>query len=256
MLQTIIIVIGVVGSLSSLGQFIYTALSYHGGGNMRPQDSSMPKFPYGRVIFFVILTLGAAAFNYYDRHYSNRDAMSALFSLPGYDRFILARSSREGAEEGYKRASHVWAASIAGVYFTHLPPESRAKIDRVIFVDPSSASMKILASIQEPRGKDFSTNVERAVDLCTSPETKELRKDKETQEIQVRLSSHPVLNVVLFDPGTPHAWARIQEFIPYHLGEESAVYAIRKEEWKDLYNTIEDSFKQTWENGRDPNKIY
>jgi hypothetical protein len=166
-----------------------------------------------------------------------------LLPLPtGYDRLIPARSRQDEVEEGYVNASNIWAASIAGVYFAHLRDEDRKKVTQVLLVDPNSALMETLIRIQPLRGEDMPVSVKRAVKIC---------KD---EKIEVRLSSHPVLNVVLFDPGTPHAWARVQEFIPYHPGEESVVYAIRKEEWKDLYNTIEDSFKQAWKNGKDPNK--
>jgi hypothetical protein len=236
------LITSIVSAIGSVVKAIYAALDYHRKGAMESSGSSNPKRHYITLALLALIAWGAVGFGYYDRYYSSRDAMSALFSLPGYDRLIQARSSREGAEEGYEKATHIWAASITGHYFALLPHESRKKIDRAIFVDPSSESMKILANIQEPRGDRFSEDVEDAVALCKS------------EKIDVRLSSHPVLNVVLFDPETDHAWARVQEFIPYHLGEESVVYAIRKEEWKDLYKTIEDSFEQTWENGKDPNK--
>jgi hypothetical protein len=162
----------------------------------------------------------------------------------GYDRVIPARSRQDGIEEGYEKAKQIWAASIAGVYFSHLRDEDRKKVTQVLLVDPDSVLMETLIRIQSLRGEDMPGSVKRAVKIC---------KD---EKIEVRLSSHPLLNVVLFDPGTPHAWARVQEFIPYFPGEESAVYAIRKEEWEDLYNKIESSFKQAWKNGRDPIEIH
>ena len=85
---------------------------------------------------------------------------------------------------------------------------------------------------------------------------KDVKKQRGDKEIDVRLSSNPVLNVVLFDPETPHAWARVQEFIPYFLGQESLVYTIRKEDWTELYDRIESSFRQAWQSGRNPSETH
>jgi hypothetical protein len=171
---------------------------------------------------------------------------------PGYDRLIPARSPA-GLEREIQRASHVWFAATAGAHLLQLTPEAREKMDQVVLVDPDSQYMKILADIQKYRGKDFPEDVRRAVRLCKSKETTQRRNGR---EIGVRLSSAPLLNVAIFDPGTEHAWARVQEFIPYFLGQQSMVYAVRKKDWKELYDTIELSFVQTWGNGRDPKGIY
>src|SRR5215203_5362830 len=192
----------------------------------------------------MLLAWGAVAFDYRDRHFSSQSVIPESLSLLGYDRALAAKSVREGLEQEIKQTSHVWFAAIAGAHLPQLTPEARKKIDRLLLNDPDSQYMKILSGIQLHRGKDFPEDARRSVRLCKN------------EKIAVKVSGAPFLNVVLFDPGTPRAWARVQEFMPYFLGQQSVVYAVRKEEWPELYDRIESSFTQTWENGKDPEKIH
>jgi len=61
--------LGGLGSLASIGQFIYVALAYHRETKMVSLEGSKPKVPYGRLMLFLFLTWGAVAFDYYDRHH-------------------------------------------------------------------------------------------------------------------------------------------------------------------------------------------
>jgi hypothetical protein len=258
----------VVQIIIALGQFVLgTAVLILALRNAFPAMSNGNFFSAGAILFYVLATLvfiSTGVSIWFSLRRKNNppkqesvpkaDLLGRLEAvgikvpplLPfpaGYDRLIPARSRQDGIEEGYEKAKQIWAASIAGVYFSHLRAEDRKKITQVLLVDPDSALMETLVRIQPLRGEGMPGSVKEAVKIC---------KD---EKIEVKLSSHPLLNVVLFDPGTPHAWARVQEFIPYFPGEESGVYAIRKEEWENLYNKIESSFRQAWKNGRDPTDI-
>jgi hypothetical protein len=130
--------------------------------------------------FPVVLLIGVATYGVL--MFAWNQTRSAFRNNGGYDRSIPARSSREGVEGGFEKATVVWFASIAGARIAQFTPEERAKIDRVLLVEPHSELMNILAKVQGERGDHFSEEVKKAVRFCKS---EEVTKEKKGSVIEV-----------------------------------------------------------------------
>lgn len=195
----------------------------------------------------IILILALAAFSWVALFSTYKATKGDTTSISQSNQTVEFYENRtEMAQEGkgigdeIQNTSRVWVAMIAGAVIPTMPDDLIKRIDRLILIDPQSDSMQILSRIQLERGPRFPAYIKETLEKC--------RK----LNVNVRLSKDPVLNVVIGDPDTPQAWARIQLLIPHVLGQDSPSIKITKENHPRLFETIKNSFLKTWEKSRNP----
>jgi hypothetical protein len=160
-----------------------------------------------------------------------------------YDSRTEKNSERGDLAKELAQSKRVWFAAIGGSQITDIPDATLQKLDRVLLIDPKSECMRMLIGLQPGRGNIFPHLVDQAIAKCQE-------KGKE-----IKLSDGFVLNVIISDPEEPDAWARVQSFIPYYLGQDSPSYVVRKAERPELFKRIKCSFEQMCKNATKPEAL-
>lgn len=159
-----------------------------------------------------------------------------------YDDREIMTDRRGGLKKELEGSKELWMSSIAGAHVMHQQEQRLNSLKRVILVNPYSQYMKSLISIHGPNGETFPQMVRDVSRYC------------QNKNIDIKWSDNPIINVVIGNPNDADAWARVQTFIPYQLGQYCPSYVVTKKEHPDLYNIIKISYERMWAAAHPPSE--
>lgn len=171
---------------------------------------------------------------------ANVSDKASLLQIEFYENKEAFQQVKTSLEMALRDSSTLWVSLIGTKSFDTLgnKKEIFQKIKRMILIDPTSDYMKALSSISSYKRLDFPSQVKDMVKLC------------EEWKTPLKVSSAPVMYIIISDPDSPNAWAHIRLFLPHVEGAESPILQIYKQRYPKSFDVIRQYFTKMWDEGK------
>jgi hypothetical protein len=115
----------------------------------------------------------------------------------------------------------------------------RQKVDRIVLLDPESSSLRSMLEMLADR--DEHSTYPPAIHQAT--------RYYQASRKRVHWASQRFMNVVIGDPDTKQAWARLQVYLPGREAEDWPNIVVRLRDAPALFTVIKDAYGQLWRLG-------